>query len=399
MAENSPVLLYYGEDLDVCSAGMSLTNSSIWSASIHPSTPTQLQRPVFRFTAERRRDQSLDHEGDVLVGWLKSLLRDTWVEPLARRWLGRTKVNLDQLGDQNSRYDEQTVEVMRRTLRADSGCVDIGAHKGKLLQHMVALAPDGIHHAFEALPHLANWLKERFPGVCVHQLAVSDRSGQSEFQYVENAPAYSGLRRRIYDRPDPRITTIQVETKTLDDVIPVGEAVALVKLDIEGGEYHALRGAMNTIQRWRPVIVFEAGRKSTGQYGVTPDELYSLITETFGYELSTMSRWLGGAAAYTRGEFRLNWESGPDYYFIATTRKATGQLRMLGEEDGHEVRMGISLYDRSATAPAGHGFLTEHLPSRSSIRPVLSSRLVRTSSRTTTRYRRTTLSSVGQSSH
>jgi FkbM family methyltransferase len=284
------------------------------------------------------------------------LLRDTWVEPLARRWLGRTKVNLDQLGDQNSRYDEQTVEVMRRTLRADSGCVDIGAHKGKLLQHMVALAPDGIHHAFEALPHLANWLKERFPGVCVHQLAVSDRSGQSEFQYVENAPAYSGLRRRIYDRPDPRITTIQVETKTLDDVIPVGEAVALVKLDIEGGEYHALRGAMNTIQRWRPVIVFEAGRKSTGQYGVTPDELYSLITETFGYELSTMSRWLGGAAAYTRGEFRLNWESGPDYYFIATTRKATGQLRMLGEEDGHEVRMGISLYDRSATAPAGHGF-------------------------------------------
>jgi FkbM family methyltransferase len=258
----------------------------------------------------------------VLVQWLKSLLRDTWVERLAGRWLGRTEVHLDQPGDQNSRYDEQTVEVMRRTLRGDSGCVDIGAHKGKILQHMVALAPDGIHHAFEALPHLANRLKEQFPGVHVHQLAVSDRSGPSEFQYVENAPAYSGLRRRIYDRPDPRITTIQVATKTLDEVIPLGEAVALVKLDIEGGEYHALRGAMNTIQRWRPVIVFEAGSKSTGQYGVTPDEVYSLITETFGYELSTMSRWLGGAPAYTQGEFRLNWENGPDYYFIAATTRA-----------------------------------------------------------------------------
>jgi FkbM family methyltransferase len=261
----------------------------------------------------------------VLVEWLKSLLRDTWAERLARRWLGRTKVNPDQLQDQNSTYDQQTVEVMKRTLRGDSGCVDIGAHKGKLLQHMVALAPDGIHHAFEALPHLANRLKEQFPGVHVHQLAVSDRSGHAEFQYVENAPAYSGLRRRIYDRPDPLITTIQVETQTLDEVIPPGEAVALVKLDIEGGEYHALRGAMNTIQRWRPVIVFEAGSKSTGQYGVTPDEVYSLMTETFGYELSTMSRWLGGAPAYRRGEFRLNWENGPDYYFIATTTKAAGQ--------------------------------------------------------------------------
>jgi FkbM family methyltransferase len=269
-----------------------------------------------------RSEDATNLEEGCAVEWLKSLLRDTWGGRLARRWLGRTEVNLGQPQDQNSRYDEQTVEVMRRTLRRDSGCVDIGAHKGKILQHMLALAPDGIHHAFEALPHLANRLKEQFPGVHVHQLAVSDRSGHAEFQYVENAPAYSGLRRRIYDRPDPRITTIQVETQTLDDVIPLGEAVAFVKLDIEGGEYHALRGAMNTIQRWRPVIVFEAGSKSTGQYGVTPDEVYSLITETFGYELSTMSRWLGGAPAYRRGEFRLNWESGPDYYFIATTTKA-----------------------------------------------------------------------------
>lgn len=263
----------------------------------------------------------------MLVEWLKSLLRDTWVERLARRGLGRAPVTPEQPPDQNSTYDNQTVEVMKRTIRADSGCVDIGAHKGKILQHMVALEKDGIHHAFEALPHLANRLKEQFPGVHVHQLAVSDRSGQSEFHYVENAPAYSGLRRRIYDRPDPRITTIQVETRTLDDVIPLGEAVSLVKIDIEGGEYHALRGGMNTIQRWRPVIVFEAGSKSTGQYGVTPDDVYSLITETFGYELSTMSRWLGGTPAYTRGEFRLNWENGPDYYFIATTASAAPGTR------------------------------------------------------------------------
>lgn len=251
----------------------------------------------------------------VLLNWLKSLLRDG-----KRATAG---VGLSEgARDLNALYDRQTVEVMTRTLRRDSSCVDIGAHKGEVLRGIVAAAPDGIHYAFEALPHLAEKLKDQFPRVRIHQVAVSDRTGTSEFQYVESAPAYSGLRRRIYDQPDPRIVTIQVETTTLDDVIPVGEAVALVKIDIEGGEYHALRGAVNTILRCRPVLLFEAGNKSTGQYGVTPDEIYALITETFGYELSTMSRWLAGAPAYSRGEFRSNWEVGPDYFFIAAAAEA-----------------------------------------------------------------------------
>ncbi len=188
---------------------------------------------------------------------------------------------------------------------------------------MVELAPDGTHYAFEPLPHLAETLKEQFPAVRIHQAAVSDRKGRAEFQYVENDPGYSGLRRRLYDRPDPQVVALQVETTTLDEALAVGHAVAFVKIDIEGGEYHALRGAVNTIARCRPVIVFEAGRASTGQYGVTPDELYAFVTETLGYELSTMSRWLSGAPAYTREEFRQNWESGPDFYFLATAAVAS----------------------------------------------------------------------------
>ena len=71
------------------------------------------------------------------------------------------------------------------------------------------------------------------------------------------------------DRPDPRIITIVVATTTLDGTIPGDQPIAFIKMDIEGGEFHALKGAVKTIKRWQPVIVFEAGNKSTGQYGVT----------------------------------------------------------------------------------------------------------------------------------
>jgi FkbM family methyltransferase len=223
----------------------------------------------------------------------------------------------------NAAYDRETVDVMSAVLHQDSNCVDVGAHKGSVLRHMLKIAPVGTHHAFKALPHMAKELVAKFPLVQVHQVAVSDRSGQSEFQYVENAPAYSGLRRRIYDIADPKVNTIQVETTTLDEALPSDHPIKFMKLDIEGGEYHALKGAVNTVRRWRLLIVFEAGWKSTGQYGVTSDDLFMLIAEEFGYNLSTMRRWLNNEPAYSQEEFRRNWNHGPDFYFCATPKKGT----------------------------------------------------------------------------
>lgn len=221
---------------------------------------------------------------------------------------------------QNAGYDEETAQVMKRVLRPDSCCIDVGAHEGIILKDMVRLAPAGIHFAFEPLPHLANQLRNRFANVRVHEAAVSDQAGAAMFIHVENDPGYSGLRERIYDRPDPVLREISVNVVRLDDVIPVEVSIGFIKIDIEGAEYHALLGAEQTIQRGRPVIVFEAGAKSTGQYGVTPVELFRLLTEQFGYHLSTMCRWLAGVTPYSETEFCFNWSNGPDFFFLAYPR-------------------------------------------------------------------------------
>jgi FkbM family methyltransferase len=188
---------------------------------------------------------------------------------------------------------------------------------------MINISPRGRHHAFEPLPHLAQKLSENFPHAIVHNAAVSHTRGESDFLFVENDPAYSGLRRRMYDRPDPKITSIRVRVVTLDETIPINEKIAFIKIDIEGGELDAIKGGIETIRRSRPIIVFEAGRRSTGEYGVTPAELYSFAEENLGYELSTMERWLQRVAPYDREEFEKNWNDGPEFYFIATPRQIT----------------------------------------------------------------------------
>jgi FkbM family methyltransferase len=220
----------------------------------------------------------------------------------------------------NANYDRQTVEVMFRVLRQDSNCIDAGAHQGSILRHMIDISPRGRHYAFEPLPLLSQKLTANFPQAIVHQVALSDRSHESEFLFVENAPAYSGLRHRIYDRPDPQITVIRVCVTTLDEIIPPGEKIAFIKLDIEGGEFHAIKGGSEMIRRSKPVIVFEGGKRSTGQYGVSADDVFLLMTEVFGYELSTMERWLNRKAAYTQREFDRNWQDGSEYYFIGAPK-------------------------------------------------------------------------------
>ena len=246
--------------------------------------------------------------------WHLRRLRGTPLHRFVRRLMpGYDAAGFDRYRTEN----RQIIEVLRRVLQPDSCCVDVGSHRGDVLRQMVALAPDGTHTAFEALPHLANALQARFPQVRVCAAAVGDTNGTADFCFVRNDPGYSGLRPRLYDRPDPQIAIIPVEVVTLDASIPANQHIALLKIDIEGGEYHALQGAIETIRRGQPIILFEAGRKSTGQYGVSAEAMYTLLTETLGYDLTTKERWLLGATPLTLAEFQSDWDSDGNDNFLA----------------------------------------------------------------------------------
>ena len=211
-------------------------------------------------------------------------------------------------------YDGQTIEVIRRVLKRDSIALDVGAHKGVILEHLVETAPDAKHIAIEALPNLAARLRKRFPDIILHECAVADREGTTTFQHVTNAQGYSGIKKRTYNRPDPEITELTVPLARLDDLIPAETPIALMKFDIEGGEYHAMVGASGLIARHRPTIVFEAGTLSSAHYGVDQDMFFDFF-EKHGLAISTMRRWMEGDAPFTRDEYRESWKT--DFYFIA----------------------------------------------------------------------------------
>jgi len=201
-----------------------------------------------------------------------------------------------------SEYDAQTIEVMRRVLTKASNGIDIGAAWGEILRPMVKLAPLGHHRAFEPLPHFAARLREEFPQVELHQVALSDHRGEAEFCFAVDAPAFSGLHRRQYPSDEVRVETLSVQVQRLDDLIDPDERIDFIKIDVEGAEFEVLRGARECLVRNRPVVVFEYSGEEIPEYGVENGAFYDYLND-LGMGISTLDRWLRGEPPLERSEF------------------------------------------------------------------------------------------------
>lgn len=221
----------------------------------------------------------------------------------------------------NQQYDRDTQRVLARVLSPQANCVDVGCHKGEVLELMLRYAPQGQHYGFEPIPALYEQLKTTFadrPNCHFYQLGLSDAPGETSFNYVVSNPAYSGFVKRKYDRAHEEDTLITVRKERMDHVLPVNANIALIKIDVEGAELQVLQGATGIIKASRPVVVFEHGLGASDYYNTRPEQIFDLLAgPELNMRISTMARWLAGKPAFSRAELIEQFEKGLNYYFIA----------------------------------------------------------------------------------
>jgi FkbM family methyltransferase len=234
---------------------------------------------------------------------IKSLIKRTPLARPIRAVLARYE-SYRMPGDvfREFRDDSAMVGILDRVLAPGSSCVDIGANRGRMLERIVQRSPNGQHHAFEPLPHLAALLRDRFPGVTVHELALANQTGRMTFHHVVSLPSLSGLRRQREDQlRGANVEEITVSLARLDDTLPEDLPVTLIKIDVEGAEVEALSGGLETIQRCRPVVLFEYAQVHGELFGTTPDVMHDFLTGPCGFHVHSL---IGRRRQLSRKEFR-----------------------------------------------------------------------------------------------
>lgn len=219
---------------------------------------------------------------------------------------------------QNQQYDKQTTLVIKKVCQENSNCVDVGCHKGEVLDIMRKYAPKGHHFGFEPIPELYQALQSKYSKTeaQIFDIALSNEKGIKTFNFVVSNPAYSGLIKRQYDKPHEQDTSIEVRVDLLDHIIPEDTPIALMKIDVEGGEMGVLEGGQQTILRAKPIIIFEHGMGASDYYGTKPEQLYDFL-KSCGYKVATMKRWLKGETSFSKEEFKHQFYDKLNYYFIA----------------------------------------------------------------------------------
>jgi FkbM family methyltransferase len=140
--------------------------------------------------------------------------------------------------------------LLRRVLpQATTGaiCFDIGAQYGNWTAMAKSIRPDLEIHTFDPFPKMQKHLRKRFHGdksILVNPVAVSDTEREIDF-FPETYSVHSR------DSVERGGSPFRVGATALDNYIRTAgiEQVYFVKLDIEGHELFALRGAFDSLSK------------------------------------------------------------------------------------------------------------------------------------------------------
>ncbi len=172
---------------------------------------------------------------------------------------------------------------------------DVGANKGQTAMRYRSLFPKSRIYCFEPFPDSFKVLKELTSGddriTCVNA-AVSNLK-ETRTLYVNEESGTNSLLprpksdRRYYPKNALPKSTVEINTITLNDYVRQNniERVDILKMDIQGWELFALKGAKDLLSsNFSPVIYTEIMFAPHYENGVLMHQIWSYLLE-FGYSL------------------------------------------------------------------------------------------------------------------
>lgn len=193
-------------------------------------------------------------------------------------------------------FEAGPIGALRAYVPEGGFVIDVGANVGFFTERfarwvgpagrVVAIEPEAANFA-ELVRRLgASGLAERLDA---RQAVADAQSGQARLVINPDHPGDH----RIGDAGEP------VAAVALDELVPAGRQVALIKIDVQGAELRVLAGASATLARDSPALFVEVDPGGLARYGSGVEALLGTLAR-HGYAPHLLTR--AGARPCARGE-------------------------------------------------------------------------------------------------
>ena len=187
-------------------------------------------------------------------------------------------------------YEPGVTEVFRSSLRPGMTAIDIGANIGWFSMLAAALV-GATGRVFSFEPGLANSrflvlskAANRFDHITLIHAAASDRIESLAYSSTLSNGFVTDVQAA---EPEEILSADIVFAVPVDLIVPPDQPVHIIKVDVEGWEMKALRGAARIIEQWQPRIVAEFTPPAlVGSSGVTGAEFLAYFRDRgYGFQV------------------------------------------------------------------------------------------------------------------
>jgi FkbM family methyltransferase len=153
------------------------------------------------------------------------------------------------------------IKFLIKNFKDDDIFYDIGANYGFYVLLAQEFITKGEIHAFEPNPKIFKLLRENsrldiYKNTFLNEMALSDKTGETEF-FDREISRHSGGSSLIKHQHFLKYKVIKVRTTTLDDYILNYKPPTIMKIDVEGGEFLVLKGGLELLKKYSPMIIME----------------------------------------------------------------------------------------------------------------------------------------------
>lgn len=184
----------------------------------------------------------------------------------------------------NQIWDNNLVQFVQSKILPDDVILDVGGNFGQMA---VLFSKMSKHvHVFEADPFIYDTLVKNLSenncsNVTAHKVAVWHESNvellypKADFNRFESWGSFGIDPKALEGQPIKSITIDSLDLPKVD----------LIKIDIQGSDLNAMKGAVNTIAKFKPIIIFEYEPLFNNQFNVNWEDYQSFI-DSIGYHIT-----------------------------------------------------------------------------------------------------------------